>query len=210
MAETLKNPYCSLLDVQNELRNTSSSLDDEITRAINAASRYIDEYKGRDYFYHDHRQGPIKINRHDELIYGDKLFLPYRPIIELIEVKVAGTVWEEDTNFVRKDMGVLIALGGSTIQSLQGLGTIWPAGDPPDGLIEIKGRFGYAQEAGEDAVPTLIPEEIRQAAILIAAAFSGHNQKDVIGLDGSKEQVVDKVIPKTALNILGTRNRLIL
>ncbi len=54
-------------------------------------------------------------------------------------------------------------------------------------------------------VPTGIPDNIVRAAVLIAAAFSGHNQKEIVGLDGNKEQVTDKAISSTAYKILGAR-----
>jgi hypothetical protein len=68
----------------------------------------------------------------------------------------------------------------------------------------LRGTFGYAQ-ANSASVPTGIPLFITKAAILAAAAFTGHNQKSVVGLDGQKNEVIDKSIPKVVFDILGKR-----
>lgn len=209
MSEELLNPYCSLVDLQSELRNTESARDDQFTRSINAASRWVDSYVGRDYFMHDYSGTPLKISRYDEYAFEDRLFLPFKPVVDLIEVKVSGTVLVEGTDFFQLGVGVLVVI--TSMNNLtQGIRrSSWAVGDPPDGLIEIKGIFGYRQNR-TDSVPVGIPENIRQATILVAAAFSGHNQKDIVGLDGSREQVIDKAIPKSVYDILGARGRVLI
>jgi hypothetical protein len=52
-------------------------------------------------------------------------------------------------------------------------------------------------------VPDDLPSEIRKATILIAAAWSGHNTYEVIGMDGQKQEVASKDIPKAAWMLLG-------
>jgi hypothetical protein len=187
----LLNPYCTVAQVQEELRNTNDNLTGTIEDAINQASRFIDEYKGRDYLWHDHSSDALVIDRFDGNIIGEWLFLPHRPVVTVTEISVAGEVWTKDEDYRVKDYRIACLSGE------------WPLANPPDGLIEIKGTFGYQQASTAD-VPTGLPGTINKAAVLIAAALTGHNQKDIIGLDGSKESVIDKLIPRTAFQLLGS------
>ena len=189
----LKNPYCSVAQVQGELRNTSLALESTLENAINAASRFIDRWKGRDYFLHDYSTLPLTLRFVSGAFLGEKLLLPYYPIIELTSVTVNDEAWTLDTDYVlHADSTEIICLDGS-----------WPVRHPTD-TVELVGKFGYDQAAETD-IPTNLPAEINQAAILIAAAFSGHNQKEQVGVDGVKAQVIDKNIPQSALKILGPR-----
>lgn len=192
----LKNPYCTVAQVQAELRNTEATLQTQIEDAINQASRWIDDYLRRDFFQHDFSATPLRVSKWDQAVFDEILFLPYRPVIELTVVKEGDTILTVDVDYFVKE-GRLIRLGGK-----------WAVGEPPEEDIELTGKFGYAQAASTD-VPTDIPPQIQRAAILVAAAFSGHNQKEIVGLDGSKEQVIDKNIPKAVFDILGKRRSVI-
>lgn len=192
MPEALVNPYCSVAQVQAELRNTDAALNDALVRAINAASRYIDQYKGRDYFKHDHSSSPVVVDVFSRAVYGQTLYLPFSPIISLSEVKEGGAVLVQDQDYV---------IRGDSLRRLSGH---WSVGEPPDNVIELNGVFGYQQTTSAD-VPVGIPLTINQAAVLIAAALSGQNSKEVINLDGGKSSVIDKAIPKTAYDLLGSR-----
>ena len=54
-------------------------------------------------------------------------------------------------------------------------------------------------------VPTGIPGYISLATRLVAAAFSGHNRKEVVALDGGKNSLVSTEIPKTVFQMLGEK-----
>lgn len=192
---SLTNPYCSVAQVQEELRNTEPELVGVIEDAINQASRFIDEYKGRDYFEHDHTTVAAVVREFDHAVADHFLYLPYWPVIELEEVTVNSEAWTVDTDFL-VDNERLVSLRGN-----------WPVLCVSD-KVELVGRFGYAQETDED-VPTGIPSEVTRAAILLAAAFTGHNSKEVVGVDGSKSQVIDKAISKTVFTLLGSRRLII-
>ncbi len=192
----MTNPYCTVAQVQAELRNSNSALSSQIEDAINQASRWIDDYLRRDFYQHDFSLTPLRVSKWDQAVFDAVLFLPYRPVIELTAVKEGDTALTADVDYIVKE-GRLIRLGQN-----------WYVGEPPDEDIELTGKFGYAQ-ASAAVVPTGIPEQIVRASILVAAAFSGHNQKEIVGLDGSKEQVVDKAIPKTVFDILGKRRSVI-
>ncbi len=272
----LVNPYCSLAQVQAELRNSTEAAESELVDAINQASRWIDEYKNQDYFLHDHAEDALLIDKFDDAILRDTLFLPYKPTLTLGSVTVAEELWTLDEDYVVKENPTrLIAVGG-----------IWPLCAATD-RVAILGTFGYQQpwyvsaseiEAGgtgytvadvltvtggtgtktqltvsavssgvitavtisragaytakptdpteplavtggtgsgatfnltwgilTSEVPTGLPAHINKAAILTAAALSGHNQKEIIGLDGERDHVITKSIPKTVYDLLGRR-----
>lgn len=191
-----ENPYCTVDQVREELRNKDQSLTEAIEDSIIQVSRYIDDHKGRDYFQHDHSVNPLLLDRFDTaLIIQDTVFLPYTPIITLTSVTVAGELWVVDTDYIVKSNGVdarLISMRGS-----------WPLGLATD-KISILGKFGYEQ-TGINQVPTKIPAHINKAAVLGAAALSGHNLKSVVGIDGQASSVVDKNLPKAFWDLLGKR-----
>ena len=56
------------------------------------------------------------------------------------------------------------------------------------------------------AVPLNLPGHINLAAKQVAAALTGHNRKDSVGLDGSKVTLNDRAIPKTVFDMLGKRS----
>ncbi|NBP81392.1 hypothetical protein EBU58_11895 [bacterium] len=58
-------------------------------------------------------------------------------------------------------------------------------------------------------MPTGLPAKVNLAAILVAAALSGHNRKESIALDGSKVEVNDRAIPKLVFEMLGKRRPLL-
>jgi hypothetical protein len=60
------------------------------------------------------------------------------------------------------------------------------------------------------SVPTDLPGIINLAAKLVAAAISGHNRKEVAGLDGQRIEIHDNKIPKTVFDLLGRRLPVIL
>lgn len=189
---TLLNPYCTVAQVQAEIRNEDAAITTQIEAAINSASRYIDSYKGRDFHQHDYTSTDLIIDRLDACNFGEYLFLPYRPIISIASVTLTGVPMIADTDYVVKDHA-LISLIGS-----------WAIGYPPIDVVRVRGKFGYAQTKSSD-VPVGLPDTINRAAILIASALSGHNMKEVISVTGTKETIYDKTIPKTAIELLGPR-----
>lgn len=191
----LVNPYCTVEQVQDELRNRDDALTQEIERAINSASRQIDRWKGRDYFFHDYSSNPLILRggMMQGLFAGRYLLLPYSPVITLTSLSVNDDAQAEGDDYVwaAEDFKIL------------NLNCDWPTRSTSD-KITLVGTFGYYQESESD-VPRGLPAEINKIAITIAAALSGHNQKEVTSVDGTKVQVYDKNIPRAAEVLLGTR-----
>lgn len=201
----LLNPYCTVAKVRSELRNSIASgqaghvTDPVIEDAINAASRLIDEHKGRDYLYHNHSVTPLHIGRHSEAVFGDTLFLPYRPIITLTVVEVQGETWTVDEDYV-------VSADGESLVSIAR--DAWPVGATAEYWTQLTGTFGYLQAAATD-VPTGLPARIEKACVIIAANLTGYAQKDVRGLDGAPVSILDKTIPKEAMRLLGPRRLMV-
>lgn len=185
----LLNPYATVAQVQEELQNSDAGLTSVIEDAINAASRWIDDYKGVDYFEHDHTETPLKIHTYYRDLSGSRLMLPFSAVSELDSVREGTTELVADTDYVRDGV------------TLHRIGANWTVGAPPE-HISVYGVFGYPQTAAT-AVPTGLPPHINRAAVMLAAVFTGHLSKEVVGIDGTKSTVVTKDIPKAVREILG-------
>lgn len=191
----LLNPYCAIAQLESEIKN--ASLDATAAEdAINAASRFIDRYKGRDYFEHDHTATAFRVKPYSELVYGDKMFAPYGRIVSVTAITESGVALTEDEDYIPET------------EYIYRIGLDWQLGIDPEDHILLTGTFGYDQSGDSTAVPTGLPEWLTRACVLIAAAFTGQNKQEIVGLDGQKEEVIDKAIPKTARDLLGTRNKL--
>jgi len=192
----LENPYCTVAQVQEELRNRDESLVPVIEEAINHASRFIDSVLGYDFYQHDHTTNPIKIYGCSRWAVADMIWIPYLHIQRIDKV-----VWQEEEQVPGEDY-VLVGRRLIRVDELEWLG------DDKTDCVEIYGLFGWPQTASTD-VPKGMPQEITRACIMIAAAFTGHNQKEIVGPDGSVMHITNKEIPKAAWDIIGQRRPLI-
>lgn len=197
MPYALVNPYLTVAELAEELKAAvpvaDSAAEDEYKRAIFNASRYVDDYTRR-VFYKVTRDDadPIALDQVSPEVIGDKIFLTVRPIIEIASLKIGETALEYGVDYVTNaEHGIIISTCGRWCPSR------------PDRVITITGTFGYAQATAAD-VPAA-PEHIKFAARLIAAAISGHNRKQVAGLDGAAQSILTNEIPKTVFDILGRR-----
>lgn len=183
----LTKAYCTLAAVQADTRNASAPTAD-LEAGIHAASRWIDEYMGRDYLFHDHAATPLVLWGHNRLVSERRVLLPFLPIITLTAVVVNSQAWVEDVDFVKDPLG-LLAIDGD-----------FPVGDSDK--IEVTGTFGYP-ETGVATGVFAVPSHIERACVQIASALSGHLRKDVVGLDGQLTSVTDRDIPASAKTLLG-------
>ena len=172
----LKNPYCTLIEVQTQIRNFDSdeNTQNAILSAINRASRWIDRRQGRDFFMHDFSTTPLTLDKHDEAIYQDTVFLPFKPVISIAKVQigmdgVAGQspqVLVKDTDYLVKPDRMIHSrgdwwsmtpywnIGGGNWNTgaswdrhnptVDGQNR-WPVGEQPSERMQIYGLFGYDQ-----------------------------------------------------------------
>ena len=205
MPVALLNPYCTLAALCQELKidapTSGNDPFDELQTAINNASRYIDQYKGRDYINHVYTaEAPLVIDQFSGDVFGDTLFFKPGPCREITSVTEGTTTLVSGTDFCLADEGM----------TLRRLGGDWHP-FRPDNLLTIVCKLGFAQTATTD-VPAFSDKflYIGHCARLIAAAISGHNKKEGVGLDGNKFDIITTSIPKTVFEMLGRRsNRLL-
>jgi len=194
----LVNPYCTLAELRLELKNSQQK--DKTTEAmilaINDASRWVDRKMNQDYFEHVFAtdEAALKFDQFDDCVINEEIFLPYRPVISITEVKLGDAVLVAESDYVAKEYK-LISLNGC-----------WNLSRVFRRLV-VKGRFGYSQTVDDELqtwrVPQGVPAFVRTAARLAAASLSGYNRKEVIGIDGTKTDFIDRTIPKTAYDLLG-------
>lgn len=82
---TLVRPYCTLEDVRNECKNSTTDNDELYLRCINLASSYVEDVCGRDFSYHDNRVTPFRVPRNQVL--GTEIILRW-PIISITDVRM--------------------------------------------------------------------------------------------------------------------------
>ena len=187
MPESLSFPYCTLEDVRNETRNIDPSIEETLKVAINLASRSIDNITKRDFLFHDYSSEAYAVP--DEFIYEKEFFLPWQ-IITLTEINVSGVtshVFRQDYNF---------RIGSRRVRMRGKIIT-----DEIEDYLEVKGTFGH-EYSSEDSPAESLPQSVRRAATLIAAAWSSYNLKEQVALDGSKVELLDSRIPKEAMDLL--------
>src|ERR1700754_1578647 len=101
MGYARKNPYITLDELREELKMkpedipAGSSTEDDLLRAIDNASRWVDDYTRRDYFFHDHSVNPMVFDQFDDGVFGTVLYPRAFPVITLTKVNGNGT--EADT-----------------------------------------------------------------------------------------------------------------
>ncbi len=197
MAYTRVNPYIELVELLEELKITSANVgatpkisEDELYRAIDRASRWVDDYTGKDYFFHDHSVTPLVLTQFDQRILGNTIFLPYANVLTITEVSVDDTVLVVTDDYIvgqGSKMGQIFRASGEWVAS---------AG------ASIKGTFGYAQ-ASSDLVPTGLPQTIKTATRWVAAAMSGRNKLDGLDANGQPASMVLTEIPEKVFKLLG-------
>lgn len=195
---TLIKPLCTVPEVRTEIGNEDLTEDVAIA-AINATTAFVEYVLGRRFDFVEGTDGePYTIRRSQGYVSGDSLWLPL-PCRTLTGVKFAGTPWVEDEDYILED-------GGRRIVSIRGYW--WPeeadaaTGNSVGTRIELVGVFGYQPSTEPGAALLNLEPNVARAAVLIAANMTSQNSRDTIGLDGNRQTVIDKWIPKPALQLL--------
>lgn len=206
MPTALLNPYCTLDDVKAECKIVSTDRNDELSTAINSASRAIDERCRRDFLFRDHSSSAYRVP--SSCIAENKLFLPF-PVITLTEVKLVATdgtetvLAAEDYEYENGDGLAILTRDGRWLleDGFSGDGLLPRRTHSRPSRIYLKGTFGYTWAVATAPAATL-PFNIRRACTVIAAVWSGYSMKQIVGAGGTVESVSQKTIPKEALELL--------
>jgi hypothetical protein len=200
MAVTLDRPYCTLAELKEFLRiaTTNTDKDDTLKRAINNASRYIDDATGRifyeksltDYYlptYYGGEGWRITDLQPGETG-GGKIWAAYKPIISITElVEDAVTLVENSDFYIDKNFGCIVRAENN-----------W---DNEPRAIKITGTFGY--ETDDDQTPAdTMPGDIRECCKEIAARRSGEFIQVVQQEDGSISEFQNRSMPAWVKEIL--------
>lgn len=207
---SLTNPYCTVAEVQAEMRNSDSEYLTAIENAINNASRYIDEWVGHDFLYHDYLSNAYKVR-----ILGYALHFPW-PIISITEIAIKGGVLDLtdlEIEGYSADLSGVLTGSGSNVRN----GFI--SGDPEalsfasneTRRASVKGTFGWALDVGDPTgtPPPTLPSTIRRAAILIASHWSGEYRVERAGFDGTRVSLSTDDIPAEAMKLIQRHKKIV-
>ena len=239
MPTTLFYPYTTLNQVRKETKNREAALADWFQECINNASRVVEEYCRRDFRDHVGTESqPLRVRT--DWVVGSEITTPYpiRALESVVvngkPLDPKEWAWENASD-IGKGQGVIyrkgerawssegvkdgllehsITKGGvgtaaSRLFGDKGHGPVDSSFDPTITTIGLVGEFGYTWPS-QNEVANDIPMRILRATTLIAAAFSGENRKEVIGLDGDKEGFNEFRIPSEAQKLMKPYKRLIL
>ena len=194
----LATPYCTLLDLADELKNNEAIVGDDdydadsLTRheaAVNRASRMAEEWCHRDWTIHDHTGTPLTVQ--EKWVVADSIFLPW-PIQSVTALTIDGeTIDTEDYRVEgRYELRYVDCFPDFPFDT--------------DTFIQITGTLGYTH-ADLTTVPDDedFPAGLRRAVTLIAAAISGDYHKEMMPREGgAPQQVLVTDIPKEAKMLL--------
>jgi len=187
----LYRPYTTESRVRAELHNSDPSIANVIEQAINDASRYVESYCNRDFWFHEYENAPYVVD-----LYGKFAFLSW-PVITLTSVET-NTGKVIDVEDIRVSGGILDLTDVDL--PLHELTT-----DNDVKYLKVKGTFGYPLQtgAGGDMVPPpTIPAPIVRATTLVAAAWSGEYSVERVALDGSRVSIASTEIPSDVFKFL--------
>lgn len=214
MPTELDRPYCTLSEVQDETQNNRPEDIEILSRAINRASREIDEYLRRDFLFRDNASVPLSV----PLSYcaENVIFLPW-PVLTLTEISIvvppdpAAVLPSTDYTFENSILSATskIFRAGSW-KAADSYGKVGILPSRSMGLpiqILLKGTFGYvpAQKDSENdfSQPAIgIPQSIRTACAVLAGIRSGKLKKEIVDLNGQRNSVTTRTIPKDVADML--------
>lgn len=216
MSATLEKPYCTVEDVQAELQNTDADDAVQLIDSVNAASRWIEDYCSRDFWFKDCSTAGNELEVAPDWCAYNIIYLPW-PVITLTKITV------DDVEVPTTDYGYKNPQPGTGCTSkIYREGARWMAGEQRNNVgllpervftmptvIKLTGTFGFAlSQAGDppaDVVtvpPPTLPQSVRRACTVIAAIWSGKSRKEIIDFSGNKQSLSQKDIPQATMRLL--------
>lgn len=186
MPSVLSYPYCSLLEVQKETRNSDTKNTDWFIDCINLASRAVDSYCRRDFKFHDHTVTPYRVPL--SLIYENQVFLEW-PVRTIDSIYFDGLLIPEES---WEYNGLIITFDNPFELK------------PVNNKLDIYGKFGYDFETVSNEPAADLPPLIRRACVLTASAFTVQKRIELVPLerDNTPVNTLDTSIPSEAMKLL--------
>lgn len=133
----LVNPLCTLDELKQTLKFplTDTSKDDELSKSINNASRWVEKYTGRTYRLFDYTTDPLVIDDFDGIALADCVFLKERRVVFVSSLVLGDTTLVEDDDYVVKEAdGKIFRVGGGE----------WNLSRPSN-TLKVFGLLGWRQ-----------------------------------------------------------------
>lgn len=166
--------YMTLSDLKTQLSLSSQTYADaDLTRALNAASRAIDQQTGRRFY-------PDSADTTRKYVPMNPGFCAIDDLSSFTSLSAQGGTWTLDTDFYLEPINS-VAEG----QAWTGIRTIWkpflwdasstsPSAPGPDARVSVTGKFGWATP----------PDEIIEATGILAARYARRAREAAFGVLG--------------------------
>ena len=210
-AQRLMRPYCTIADVKAYIKN--HTLDTAVyTLAINLASRAIDKWCERDFWY---REETYRLQ--DDEITEEGLYLRWA-IRELTQVRVNNEVQSQDSYYfvpITADpfgpnsfiKNLSMRLYNTNVQDGAIVNQANRIGFAKE--VKVTGKFGYSiLDESRMPIDEYFPSAVRRACSIIAGAFTNHNRREEVGVDGQRQSLLSTEIPDEVKKLLKKYKRI--
>ena len=212
--EVLYKPYCTIDDVKSYIKN--SEYDDGFyANAINQASRMVDKFMCKDFWFHDYTKRPYRPRD----IFEDKIFFPF-PIRQIDRIVLEDEVIPKNEYYfvpitdIEESRNYFVQMEFVSDHDIKALATNQLLNS--DSLntpkkIEVFGTFGYRID-NNYTMPSDVcfPADVRRATTMIAGTLTDQFRREIVDKDGNKENLLETMIPYDAIKLLKKSKRLIL
>jgi hypothetical protein len=203
----LYKPYCTISDVKQYIRN--SEFDDGFyAQAINQASRLVDKFTQKEFWYHNYSQSGYRV--YDDDILHESVYLPF-PIRSINKLVVNGeTISSTNYHYVPITTKV-DPRNYSLAKEIGASYTLINTETDKRSKVLVYGTFGYAIK-NETQMPTDVnfPPDIRRACTMMAGTLSDQFRKESIDQEGNRQNLLETNIPYEALELMKKSKRVML
>ena len=210
----LFKPYCTIDDVKAYIRN--SEYDDGFyAQAINQASRMVEKFTQKNFWFHNHRVTPFR----PKDIFENKVFFPF-PIRSISSLTIDGyAVTSDSYHYVSvldsvESRNYYIEMEFVSEADLTNLAGVRLLNEDPNQTpkkVLVKGEFGYrVGQNDEFPIDPLFPAEVRRATTMIAGTLTDQFRREVVDKEGNKQNLLETMIPYDAIKLLKMTKRCVL